>query len=117
MKTALNYLLTGSASTYVAAVCMCVAQYIIFFTLALLADTGVFNGKINGSATFRSQRVQMLSLYLLARGDSTPLHGTLMQFINVHGSSANFLLIRQRKGIVSCYKVFGSIYRAHFSML
>lgn len=61
--------------------------------------------KNNGSATFRSQKVQALILYLLARGDSTPLHGTLMQFINVHGSSANFLLIWLRKGILSCYKV------------
>lgn len=25
--------------------CACVAQYIIFFTPALLANTGVFNGK------------------------------------------------------------------------
>lgn len=119
MKMALNYFnnLYGSASTYVAAVCMCVAQCIIFFRLILLANTGVFNGKNNGSATIRSQRVQMLILYLLARGDSTPLHGTLMQFINVHGSSDNFLLIWLTKGILSCYEVFGSIYRAHFSML
>lgn len=80
MKTAFNYFnnLYGSASTYVAAVCMCVAQYIIFFALAVLAknslvNTGVFNGKNNGSATFRSQRVQVLILYLLARGE-TPLH-------------------------------------------
>lgn len=84
----------------------CVAQHIIFFTLALLANTGVFSGRNNGSATFRSQRVQVLILYLLACGGSTPLHGTLMQFMNVHGSSANFLLIWLRTGILSCYMVF-----------
>lgn len=112
VKTALNYFnnLYGSAST--AAVCMCVAQYIIFFTQAPLANRGVFNGKNNGSATFRSQRVHVLILYLLA--DSTPLHGTLMQFINVNLQPVSCWYGWERiyYPVIRC-----SNYRAHFSML